>query len=123
MILPNPLDMLDILSRVALIAGAFGSVAMRVLAGARCRWVLAAECRSGGSEILEVSARPFSAAACADMVARAGSAFGAQDILVVASGMNKVAKIDAMAADDFASVMAANVTQSWLLAAGAGGDG
>ena len=72
---------------------------------------------------MEVSARPLSEMDLADMVARAVAAFGAQDILVVASGMNKVAKIDAMAADDFASVMAANVTQSWLLAAGAGGDG
>ena len=116
MILPNPLDMFDIRGRVALTAWAFGSVAARVLAGAGCRLVLAAECRSGGAAVLEVSARPLSAAACADMVARAVAAFGALDILVVASGMNKVAKIDARAPDDFASVMAANVTQSWLLA-------
>ena len=67
---------------------------------------------------MEVSARPLSEMDLADMVARAVAAFGALDILVVASGMNKIAKIDAMALDDFASVMAANVTQSWLLAAG-----
>src|SRR5690606_18698686 len=36
--------------------------------------------------------------------------------LVVASGMNKVAKIEEMAPDTFLSVMDANVTQSWLLA-------
>ena len=116
MILPNPWDMFDILGRVALITGAFGSVAMRVLAGAGCRLVLAAECRSGGAEVLEVSARPLSEMDLADMVARAVAAFGALDILVVASGMNKIAKIDAMALDDFASVMAANMMQTWLLA-------
>ena len=42
--------------------------------------------------------------------------FGKLDILVVASGMNKVAKIDEMAPSTFEDVMNANVTQSWLLA-------
>ena len=94
MILAHPLDMFDILGRVALIAGAFGSVAARVLARAGCRLVLAAgkaselaavaaECRAGGAEVLEINARPASAAACADRVARAVAAFRALDILVV----------------------------------------
>jgi NAD(P)-dependent dehydrogenase (short-subunit alcohol dehydrogenase family) len=38
------------------------------------------------------------------------------DILVVASGMNKVAKIDDMEPATFDAVMDANVTQSWLIA-------
>jgi NAD(P)-dependent dehydrogenase (short-subunit alcohol dehydrogenase family) len=49
-------------------------------------------------------------------VAAAVAAFGGLDILVVASGMNKVAKIDDMAPETFLAVMDANVTQSWLLA-------
>ncbi|MEO8242661.1 MAG: SDR family NAD(P)-dependent oxidoreductase [bacterium] len=130
MSLPNPLEMFDVKGRVALItgaSGAFGAVAARVLAGAGCRLVLAAgkaselaeiaaECRAGGAEVVDVNARPDTEAACAGMVAEAVKAFGGLDILVVASGMNKVAKIDDMAPEVFLAVMDANVTQSWLLA-------
>ncbi len=130
MSLPNPLDMFDVRGRVALItgaSGAFGMVAARVLAGAGCRLVLAAgkasdlaaiaaECRAGGVDVVEVNARPDTEAACDAMVAEAVKAFGCLDILVVASGMNKVAKIDEMAPEAFLAVMDANVTQSWLLA-------
>jgi NAD(P)-dependent dehydrogenase (short-subunit alcohol dehydrogenase family) len=130
MTLPNPLDMFDVKGKVALItgaSGAFGAVAARVLAGAGCRLVLAAgkaselatiaaECRAGGAEVVEVNARPDSEAACSALVAAAVASYGALDVLVVASGMNKVAKIDEMAPETFLSVMDANVTQSWLLA-------
>ena len=47
--------------------------------------------------------------------------FGRLDILVVASGMNKVALINDMTPETFESVMDANVTQSWLLARAAAG--
>ena len=130
MSLPNPLEMFDIKGKVALVtgaSGAFGAVAARVLAGAGCRLVLAAgkaselaaiaaECRAGGAEVVEVNTRPDTEAACNALVAAAVSAFGGLDILVVASGMNKVAKIDDMAPETFLAVMDANVTQSWLLA-------
>ena len=130
MTLPNPMAMFDVTGKVALItgaSGAFGMVAARVLAGAGCKLVLAAgkaselaaiaaECREGGAEILEVNTRPDSEAACAALVEAAVTAFGRLDILVVASGLNKVAKIDEMAPETFAAVMDANVTQSWLLA-------
>lgn len=130
MSLPNPLDMFDVRGKVALItgaSGAFGAVAARVLAGAGCRLVLAAgkaaelseiakECRDGGADVVEVNTRPDTEAACKSLVAAAVDAFGGLDILVVASGMNKVAKIDEMAPETFLSVMDANVTQSWLLA-------
>ena len=129
MSLPNPLEMFDIKGKVALVtgaSGAFGAVAARVLAGAGCRLVLAAgkaselasiaaECRDGGAEVVEVNTRPDTEAACSTLVGAAVSAFGGLDILVVASGMNKVAKIDDMAPETFLAVMDANVTQSWLL--------
>lgn len=129
------MKMFDVRGQVALItgaSGAFGAVAARVLAEAGCRLVLAAgkaaelatiaaECRGLGAEVVEVNARPDTEAACAAMVAAAVAAFGALDILVVASGMNKVAKIDEMAPEAFLSVMDANVTQSWLLARAATG--
>ncbi|SPF78492.1 SDR family NAD(P)-dependent oxidoreductase [Pseudoprimorskyibacter insulae] len=130
MSLTNPLSMFDVSGKTALItgaSGAFGMVAARVLAGAGCKLVLAAgsadalkdiadECREIGTDVTEVNARPSDEAACEAMVAEVVKAYGALDILVVASGMNKVAKIDEMAPETFTSVMDANVTQSWLLA-------
>ncbi len=126
----NPLSMFDVKGKVALItgaSGALGMVAARVLAGAGCKLVLAAgsadalsdiagECRDMGADVTEVNARPSDEAACTNMVAQTVDAYGALDILVVASGMNKVAKIDEMSLDTFTNVMDANVTQSWLLA-------
>ncbi|MBN8293388.1 SDR family oxidoreductase [Rhodobacter sp. NTK016B] len=130
MSLMNPLSMFDVKGKVAVItgaSGAFGMVAARVLAGAGCRLVLAAgntaalseiaeECRAGGAEVHEANVRPDTEAACEGLIAAAVETFGACDILVVASGMNKVAKIDEMTPDTFLSVMDANVTQSWLMA-------
>jgi NAD(P)-dependent dehydrogenase (short-subunit alcohol dehydrogenase family) len=129
MSLTNPLSMFEVAGKTALItgaSGAFGQVAARILAGAGCKLVLAAgsadalseiaaECREIGAEVTELNSRPSDEAACDAMVTEAVSAYGALDILVVASGMNKVAKIDEMAPETFASVMDANVTQSWLL--------
>ena len=113
--LTNPLSMFDVKGKVALItgaSGAFGMVAARVLAGAGCKLVLVAgnadalvdiegECREIGAEVSTVNARPSDEAACEKMVAAAVESFGSLDILVVASGMNKVAKIDEMAPETF----------------------
>ena len=128
--LTNPHSMFDVTGKVALItgaSGAFGMVAARVLAGAGCRLVLVAgnaealeaiadETRGIGAEVAKVNARPSDESACQAMVAEAVSAFGSLDILVVASGQNKVAKIDEMPVETFTDVMDANVTQSWMLA-------
>ncbi len=130
MTLPDPAHLFDIRGKVALVTGAtgaFGTVAARVLGGAGARLVLAAgrsaelaeiasTCRNGGAEVAEANLRPDSPQACDALVAQAVRAFGRLDILVVASGINRVAKIDAMAPETFAEVMDANVTQSWLIA-------
>ena len=127
MSLDNPLSMFDVSGKVALItgaSGAFGAVAAQCLSGAGCKVVLAAgnaaalaevagQCKG---EVHQINARPDSEAACEAMVAEAVATFGRVDILVVASGMNKVAKIDEMELETFANVMDANVTQSWLIA-------
>jgi NADP-dependent 3-hydroxy acid dehydrogenase YdfG len=126
MSLSDSLSMFDIKGKVALItgaSGAFGAVAARVLAGAGCSLVLAAgnkaaleeivaEVEGMGAAVKGVNIRPDSDDACAELVQAAVDAFGRLDILVVASGMNKVAKIDEMALATFLSVMDANVTQS-----------
>ena len=125
--LDNPLSMFDVAGKVALItgaSGAFGAVAARCLSGAGCKVVLAAGNAAAMAEVAatckgdvhQVNARPDSEAACDAMVADAVKAFGRVDILVVASGMNKVAKIDEMEPETFENVMNANVTQSWLIA-------
>jgi NAD(P)-dependent dehydrogenase (short-subunit alcohol dehydrogenase family) len=131
----NPMQMFDIKGQTALItgaSGAFGMVAARVLAGAGCKLVLAAgnqdaldaiaaECEGLGAEVTKLNARPSDADACQAMVDAAVSATGSLDILVVASGMNKVALINDMAPETFTNVMDANVTQTWLIARAAAG--
>ncbi len=127
MSLDNPLSLFDVSGKVALItgtSGAFGAVAARCLSGAGCKVVLA----SGNAEALaevaaackgethQVNARPDSEASCEALIEESVKAFGRIDILVIASGMNKVAKIDEMGADTFGAIMDANVTQSWLMA-------
>ena len=127
MSLSDPLKMFDVTGKVVLItgaSGAFGAVAAECLSGAGCKVALAAgnaeemanvagRCKG---ETFQINARPSDEAACADMVAKTVEAFGRLDILVVASGMNKVAKITEMEPGTFENVMDANVTQSWLMA-------
>lgn len=131
----NPHEMFNVTGDVALItgaSGAFGMVAARILAGAGCKLALAAgnaqaladiasECRDLGAEVLELNTRPSDEAACDQLIADTVAEFGALNTLVVASGMNKVALINDMAADTFTDVMDANVTQTWLLARSAAG--
>lgn len=129
-VMQNPLSMFDVKGQVALVtgaSGAFGNVAARILAGAGAKLVLVAgnqvaleaiaeECRGMGADVTAINTRPTNDEVCADLVAQAVAAYGNLDILVVASGMNKVALINDMSLETFRAVMDANVTQSWLLA-------
>ncbi|WP_372738302.1 SDR family NAD(P)-dependent oxidoreductase [Neptunomonas sp.] len=126
----NPQSVFNITGKVVLItgaSGAFGVVAAQVFASAGCKLVLAAgnndqlikvadQCRTLGAEVVAINARPKNEESCQNLVKAAVDVFGAVDILVVASGMNKVAPIEEMPVDVFSSVMDANTTQSWLLA-------
>ncbi|MDO6522882.1 SDR family oxidoreductase [Shimia thalassica] len=134
-VMANPLSMFDVKGNVALItgaSGAFGMVAARILAGAGCKLVLvagnqtaldeiAAECRDMGADVTAINTRPTDEDICNGLVAQAVQAYGKLDILVVASGMNKVALINDMAPETFTSVMDANVNQTWLLSRAAAG--
>lgn len=135
MSMTNPLSMFEVKGKTALItgaSGAFGMVAARIMAGAGCNLVLVAgnkqaleqiaqECRDMGADVTTINTRPTDETTCASLMQSAVDAYGALDILVVASGMNKVALINDMAPETFTSVMDANVTQSWLLARAAAG--
>jgi NAD(P)-dependent dehydrogenase (short-subunit alcohol dehydrogenase family) len=132
--LKNPLSLFDVNAKTAIVTGAtgaFGALAAQVLAGAGCNVVLAAsgadalknvaaECEKLGAKVETVNVRPSSAAHCDKIVAAAVQRFGAVDILVLASGINKVAKIIDQSPEAFAEVMDVNVTQSWLMARAAG---
>ncbi|SVB03830.1 uncharacterized protein METZ01_LOCUS156684, partial [marine metagenome] len=112
--------------KVALItgaSGAFGAVAAQTLFNAEAKVVLAAgntsalaETASKCGDAIQLNTRPSTESDCEAMVADTVAAHGRLDILVVASGMNKVAKIEEMDPATFYAVMDANVTQSWLLA-------
>lgn len=127
MSLTDPHSLFDVSGKVALItgaSGAFGAVAAETLSSAGCKLALAAGNTDAMAEVaakcsgetFQIKGRPDSEAACEDMVAKTVAEFGRLDILVVASGMNKVAKIEDMEPATFEGVMDANVTQSWLMA-------
>ncbi len=128
--LKNPLSLFDIKSKTAIVtgaSGAFGALAAKTLAGAGANVVLAAskidelkkvaaECDALGGKTAIIAKRPSSEANCDAIVVAAVETFGRLDILVVASGLNKVSKIVDQKPEDFLDVMDANVTQSWLMA-------
>ncbi len=128
--LKNPASLFDIRGQTAIVtgaSGAFGALAAKTLAGAGANVVLAASkedelkkvaaaCEALGGKTAIVAKRPSSEANCDAIVAAAVEKFGGVDILVVASGLNKVSKIVDQKPDDFLDVMDANVTQSWLMA-------
>ena len=132
--LKNPLSLFDIRGNTAIVTGAtgaFGALAAKVLAAAGANVVLcaskadalqkiAAECERLGGEVEIVARRPSSEAHCDAIVEATVKKFGRVDILVVASGQNKVSKIVEQKAEDFLDVMDANVTQSWLIARAVG---
>ena len=129
--LKDPLSLFSVKGKTAVVTGAtgaFGALAAKVMAGAGANVVIcannapglkkiAAECEAlGGGKVHVVAKRPNSEENCATIVNAAVDRFRSVDILVVASGQNKVAKIVDQKADDFLDVMDANVTQSWLMA-------
>src|SRR5690606_38425820 len=132
--LKNPLSLFDIRGKTAIVtgaSGAFGALAAKVLAGAGANVVLAAsrqdelkkvagECEALGAKAAIVALRPNSEENCDTIVKTAVDSFGSVDILVVASGLNKVSKIVDQKVEDFLDVMDANVNQSWLMARAAG---
>lgn len=129
-IFSNPLSLFNLKNKVALItgaSGAFGMVAAKALAGAGCKLVLATgnrdallkisnECKALGAEVKTVNLRPDSELSCNELIDTTTKNFGKLDILVVASGINSVAKIEDMELEVFSNIIDANVTQSWLCA-------
>jgi NAD(P)-dependent dehydrogenase (short-subunit alcohol dehydrogenase family) len=132
--LKNPLSLFDVRGKTAIVtgaSGAFGALAAKVLAGAGANVVLAAgnagelkkvadACAALGGKVEVAAKRPSSEANCEAIVKAAVDRFGRVDILVAASGLNKVSKIVDQPAADFLEIIDANVTQTWLMARAAG---
>src|SRR5262249_61121490 len=105
--LKTPLSLFDIKGKTAIVtgaSGAFGALAAKTLAGAGANVVLAAnkadelkkvaaECEKLGGKAEIVALRPSSEENCGRIVRAAGDTIGRVEILVVASGLNKVSKI------------------------------
>ena len=133
-VLKDPLSLFSVKGKTAIVTGAtgaLGAVAAKTLAAAGANVVIAAnnaeglkkvaaECVRLGGKAEVVAKRPSSEANCDAIVQTAVEKFGGVDILVVASGQNKVSKIVEQKPEDFLDVMDANVTQSWLIARAAG---
>lgn len=126
MSLTDPHSLFDVSDKVALItgaSGAFGAVAAQTLTAAGCKVALVSGNKDAMSEVAQqcsgetcqINARPDNEANCDSIVSKTVNEFGRVDILVVASGMNKVAKIDDMEIGDFDNIMDANVRQSWMM--------
>jgi NAD(P)-dependent dehydrogenase (short-subunit alcohol dehydrogenase family) len=132
--LKNPASLFDVKGKTVIVtgaSGAFGALAAKVLAGAGANVVLAAskedelkkvaaECETLGGKAATIALRPSSEENCDKIVETALGKFGSVDILVVASGLNKVQKIVEQKYEDFLDVMDANVNQSWLMSRAAG---
>src|SRR3978361_155132 len=118
--LKDPLSLFSVKGKTAVITGAtgaFGALAAKVLCGAGANVVicannaaglkkLSAECEAlGGGKVHVVPKRPNSEENCATIVNAAVDRFRSLDILVVASGQNKVSKIVDQKAEDFLDVM------------------
>ena len=102
--LKNPLSLFDVKGKTAIVTGAtgaFGAVAAKTLAASGANVVItannaeglkkiAAECAKLGGKSEIVAKRPSSEANCDAIVAAAVEKFGGLDILVVASGQNKI---------------------------------
>ena len=128
-VLKDPLSLFSVRGKTAIVtgaSGAFGAVAAKTLAAAGANVVICAsgaetlkkvgaECEKLGGKVEVVAKRPSSEANCDAIVDAAVKRFGGVDILVVASGQNKVSKIVDQKPEDFLDVMDANVTQSWLM--------
>lgn len=134
MSLKTPEQLFDIKDKVAIVSGAlgaFGSIAARSLSQAGCKVLLADADQSAldifandlkqeGGQVETVSLWPDSEDNCTDIVARAVSAYGRLDILVVANGMTDVDDIVDMELPRFEEVMRVNVSVSWMLCRAAG---
>lgn len=132
--LKTPHQLFDIDSKVAIVTGAlgaFGGVAVRTLANAGCRLVIADdqgealegfadELRIADVQVETIATWPNSPENCAAIVDMAVKTYGRLDILVVAGGTMDVDPVVDMDVSRFEKVMSVNVTDPWMMCQAAG---
>lgn len=126
--------MFDVSGKSALVigaTGAFGSAGARALAQMRCDLTiadmnaarldaLAEELRGEGVRVQAVAEISNSEAAAARIVDAAATAYGALDMMFVATGLNDVGYIEEQSYEKWRSVMNANLDGYWLACQAAG---
>ncbi len=132
--LKNPLGLFDVSGKSAIVTGASGafgrgvSIALGAL-GAKLTLVsgnadaleeVAEEVRSVGGEVVTVNLRPDTLEDAETMLSAALEAYGAVDMLAVASGFNKPGFIHEMPYEEWQGVMDANVRGAWFMAKAVG---
>ena len=126
-----PLALFDVSGRSALVTGAtgaFGRAACKALSAAGAKVTiaggnvekLAALGSELGDDVATVPRRPETEEEAQVMVDTAVERHGGLDIVVTASGMNKVGLITEQPVADWQAVMDANVKGSWLVCRAAG---
>jgi NAD(P)-dependent dehydrogenase (short-subunit alcohol dehydrogenase family) len=126
-----PLGLFDLSGKSALITGstgAFGTMAARTLAEAGAKVTLAggnAEALAElagelGGAVETVARRPEAEEDAEAMVEAAVAAHGGLDVVVTASGVNKVGLITEQPVADWELVIDANATSTWLVCRAAG---
>ena len=127
-------ELFDVTGRSALVTGAtgaFGQAAARGLARAGACVTLAGgngeklaaverELREAGARVASIARRPETEEDAGAIVAEAVRAHAGLDIVVSASGMNRVGKITEQPVEEWQAVMDANVKGSWLICRAAG---
>lgn len=127
-------QLFDVAGKSAIVVGAtgsFGKVVCATLGNAGARLVITAgnaaeletlrvELAAKSIEAVAVNRRPNSEEECDAIIAATVAAYGAVDILVIASGVNDVAMINDLTPERFQKVMLANVDGAWLMARAAG---
>ncbi|MGC6331412.1 SDR family NAD(P)-dependent oxidoreductase [Rhizorhabdus sp. FW153] len=124
----------DVAGKSAIVVGAtgsFGKVVCATLGNAGAKLTitagnasdlaeLQAELEAAGIDATSVNRRPTTEADCEAIVTAAVAAYGAVDILVIASGVNEVGLIGDLSLERFQKVMLANVEGAWLIARAVG---
>jgi NAD(P)-dependent dehydrogenase (short-subunit alcohol dehydrogenase family) len=130
----SPLSMFDIAGRSALVLGAtgsFGSAAARALAQLGCYvtisdkdpeklGAMAVELRTTNENVAVAPGLPDSEANANAIVAKAVEAYGALDLMFIATGMNDVGYIEDQTYERWRNVMFANLDGYWLACQAAG---
>lgn len=130
----SPLQMFDISGKSALVIGAtgsFGSAGARALAQMGCDLTiadmnaeklatLADELRAIGTRVETVNEIASSEPAATKIVEGAVAAYGALDMMFVATGLNDVGYIEDQSYEEWRSVMHANLDGYWLACQAAG---